>query len=295
MNRRPPQPFLGGSLNPSNLIQPARHSAPPDPSHFRDVDDHGPRQEPDFRSIRPLSNAAPGNRGNSRLMALTMPPGPSSLNIILETTETIVESPRNGGEDAEMITCTLGISDLPDLGEYYATAIVEWGIGGASFSARMDWRKGSVFSVPASSLAVRCRIEHRFISNDDGFTKKVLVSAALAYGTTPVAHANPCRYTLLVGSLLSGEQSAWLPIPAFATSFCYVSRAENIAPNQSVIFLRANNAPDNDGDMARYSVPSGGNGVHDGFFTIPEGAREISVLNGVTASARNAIVFAIGI
>ena len=141
---------------------------------------------PPAPTYRPLGGAMQNNRGNVRIARL-----PASLSENTITVPSVVETSKSSGDDAEVLSVQLAL-ELPDsftslVGSAMninleITALLEWGVGGAFFSAECDWNQGTSFSIAASFLRVSARITYGdtlFALNED---TDIVLKASLAYG-----------------------------------------------------------------------------------------------------------------
>lgn len=225
-----------------------------------------PERENAIRDQRPLYEGEPNNRG----AAIFSRVGVDAANRV----RTVVESPRNAGDNAEAILVTLGSLDVPD-GQLTTpvemVAVLDWGVGGASFSAEVDWSQGSVFSLPASFARVSARLER-----STGTPVLIEVAASLAYGPARGGFTAPARRTIAVDDLAPTVTSDAFAIPAWARSFVVLGNTTS-APN-----LRAHVS---DADPATWTVLSDFTSrantasQHAGAVDIPNGARVMKLQN----------------
>jgi hypothetical protein len=186
---------------------------------------------------RPLAGASANNRGQGRIHTL------NTLAAIPETIEpSIVETPRgDGGFDGELISVRLGI-ELPEplknavAGSPYAevpidiTCLLDFGIGGVSYKAEVDWNQGTVFGISSSFVRVSARIGAIPALFAPQPPIDIVLMASLAYGdASNTGISAEARRTLNLGnldalvpgfpritSLLAGAFSPILPIPIWA-------------------------------------------------------------------------------
>lgn len=171
---------------------------------------------------RPLFGSPPQNRGNGRIEILD-----ATLGFTPQLFE-VFETLRNK-DDAEDLIVTLGLdiskvdpSDPLDLLPFNMTAQMEWGIGGASFSADVDWYNGVTFPINASWVRIKCRVGDTFAPLGAFATARVLLQAAVGYGA-PRSYLTPTR-TVQLGQILAGATTTAQDLPKFATSFCIMSQ-----------------------------------------------------------------------
>ena len=268
---------------------------------------------PPAATYRPLSGAQQNNRGNSRQVTLhTQGGGP------IQTVPSVVETSKSAGDDAEVITIQLGMdipSQFQDLTSDYSgvlidvTAIVEWGVGNAFFSAEVDWNQGTSFAVCASF----CRVSARVAAIVDASAPNldIVLRASLAYGNaSTLNNSSPARRTVRIGNVddpLSPDQttipaggfSAAIPIPVWAMGFTLNdawagdSFATVVEPDYTIfLFNEAGGNP-----VASYSLETRSNeGLQtEGQFPVPGSARFIQVKNNLGLVVHNPkLIFNLG-
>lgn len=178
------------------------------------------RPLPTDETIRPLSGQDENNRG----FAVILPP-PDAL--IGETGVRTLLQMRSRGLDAELLNVVLGI-DLADFDNSnedvfgpiipYVRCSLDWGIGGAHFSAVCDWMQGTQLSIPANYISVGAI----YVKQQNAFSPtpfeppRFRCAAGLAYGNAGRI-ASTARYTELV-QLQSIGSTAVVQIPKYALS-----------------------------------------------------------------------------
>ena len=244
-------------------------------------------------TYRPLAGARQNNRGQSVLLSIN---GDSPS---FQTIQSVVESPRSSGEDAESILVTLGMQyeseafgglNLPDptvpQRTIEGTAILDWGVGGVAFSAEVDWQQGTIFTLPASSLNVGLRV---FTAGGVGFADtNVRFLASLSYGSSYGTVSN-ARKTTFHSSLdvAPPNNTHVFVIPKWATSFTINGQKLPGGGVESLdLFLLRNPAAGPLGALAHYRYDNITNvGRQDsGTYPIPNSARFLRVNNLSTDS-----------
>lgn len=242
---------------------------------------------PPAPTYRPLAGAKQNYRGGSKALIIGGPNGTPEQRV-----NTLVQSPKNAGDDAEMIAISLGLNYIQDLPETVgvgdtdlgvntflkATATLQWGIGGAIFEAEIDWNQGTQIALPASFMNVGLRV-----GASSGFLNpnplEVVFSAALAYGT-PISNrrASPVRRTITVATpdnaLAAGATSSYFTIPRWANSFTILSGQ---APSLRVELLQNLTA----GSQVTYTITDQSNQASqtEDQFPIPNGYRFFRLVN----------------
>lgn len=203
---RLPDAQLAGYTGPSVVDpQPVRGARPDDPAP---VPPH---------TYRPLAGAKENNRGNSVLLSLPPAIGVDTTMVL----GTIVETAKQSGDDAESIKVICGFAPQGDVNpaeEYNLAGTLEFGIGGATFSAEFDWRNGTCFSVPASFLRVKGVLTYTNLLVE----RDIVVTAALAYGEVGGGLAAPLKRSFFF-KLNPGDTSLQMAIPNFASGVTVVT------------------------------------------------------------------------
>lgn len=178
---------------------------------------------------RPLNGAAQNNRGGTVIVEL--PSSRTSTDLV-----SVVETPKNGGDDAENLIVVCGTTVLEALtglnAAFKVDGVLTFGIGGASFQAEFDWLQGVSFAVAASFVRVAARVTYATPAAD----AKLALAAALAYGPAPGGNFSPLRKTIELGTIANGATSAAQDIPAFASG-ATLTTGGTAAPNLRLRFL----------------------------------------------------------
>lgn len=247
-------------------------------------------QIPESPTRRPLSGAQENNRGGAISVELDGSYPASRI-------DSVVETPKDCGDDAELISVTLGlqlpasmnpvIGVIPSAYQSYveATAILTWGVGSAFYEAEVDWGVGTRFEIAASYVRVGLSINANTLAPSSPF--KALFSASLSYGGARNGIAAPARRTQMLvdpntgtNSILAGATSDIFVIPPFARSFTLLGN-QATGLNASVFVGKLCSGGPTPGESIRYEVSSFGNTAHqhEQQFPIPNGARFIAVTN----------------
>lgn len=225
---------------------------------------------------RPLNGAAQNNRGGTAVVELP-------ATAVAETTQSfsIVESPKNGGDDAENIIVVCGTTVLQELAGadsgFKVEGILTFGIGGASFQAEFDWLQGVSFGVAASFVRVAARVTY-LSPEAEG---KLAIAAALAYGPSPGGNFSPLRKTVELGSIAPGVVSDPQPIPAFTSGATIITEG-NYPPGVRLRFQSGSR-------VASFDMTSRANtsGQSDSQFAVPGWAETFTVENIGVATLNN--------
>lgn len=226
---------------------------------------------------RPLAGADQNHRGFGRAVTIN---GPNQDTVV----GSIVETPRNNGDDAESLLITLGLdtSGSPqDLLQWCSLDIVcnlTWGVGGASFSAEVDWMNGTTFVIPANYARIGATIPE---GDPNASPCTIVLMASMSYGTpTGGRIASPVRRTvdLLSGNILLPATSTELfQVPKFANSMTLVDSQANPSAYTIVFYKNVGLAV----EVARFTKTARTDAVslNESTFPIPNGALFYKVYN----------------
>jgi len=253
---------------------------------------------PPGATFRPLAGAQVNNRGNVQTVTLA-----TNLGGPEQTIASIVETPKTGGQDAEVIQVQLGMElppEMSDLASPYTgtflevTAIVEWGVGNAFFTAEVDWNQGTSFAIAASWIRISAKVGPvaTLLLPDIN----IVLRASLGYGNAvSVGISSPTRRTLLMvppppaaGFLGAGATSAVFPIPLWAIGFTLVD-AGGLGVGTADPDYAINLSENGGSPSVLYRLASRtnvGNQV-EGQFPIPAKSRFIFIKNQLAVSAKS--------
>jgi len=251
---------------------------------------------PPAATYRPLGGAQQNNRGNSRIVTLD-----SDAGTPVQQIPSIVQTPLRSGDDAEVLAVSLGfvlpaqandVNDNASLIPVRVTAIVEWGIGGAFFTAECDWSQGITFAVTASFLRISARVEAIPVLGVGSID--LVLTAGIAYGNASTLNvSSPCRLTVDLGSIASGATSTPIPVPPWAVG-CTVVDGGFLATGNDPDFI-INFTPTGFNQAGTvYNVKTRSNlGTQvEGQFPIPIDGRFVRVTNqGLLAASPVKIIF----
>jgi hypothetical protein len=275
-------------------------------------DEIGPPQPAE--TWRPLAGSSANNRGAARIVrleTLDSTGGPAPIPEIL--VPSIVQSQRGEGQfDGELISVRLGIS-LPEPmldatgASPYATipldivCRLEFGIGGVSYTAEVDWNLGTVFGVSASFVRVNARIAPIPALLVPVPPIDFVLQASLAYGdASNTGISAEARRTINVGNLdglipafplmttiVGGGLSAVFPIPVWTAGLTLTDAGALIggflpgvpvAPDYTIFLFDANGQV-----SVEYTVSDRTNFSQtvEGHFPVPVQSRFIRVRNNL--------------
>lgn len=236
-------------------------------------------------TIRPLQGLQPNQRGNGIVLNTLLPPfvlNPSQPQVVAEA--------RAKGDDAETINITLGLGFAggpPSLVFDFSSdvkALVEWGVGGATFSMTCDWLLGTTFPVTANFVRVSA-----ICPSNLGFGAGALpfqLGVTFGYGA---GRCDP-QLSQVLATLAAGAVSTFIPIPNFAKEFAIATTAAAGVPLE----IRQTNIGTT---FARHNYTTIGN---DGFqntrsFPVVAGARNLVVTNNSAVATTVRGIFRLGL
>jgi len=254
---------------------------------------------PEAKAKRPLEGLEANNRGNTVIF-----PSAASFNPQTGGTKTIdvLSTGRRTGEDAESIIITLGLETSPDpevvpRTGFYVVAEIEWGIGGATFIALVDWDRGKQISIAASSVTVRAIVTIIGAGFDGSFQQitapDLALSVGFAYGAISDSGAKRTMFPNgVVGTSIEAHSAGAVAdggpdydaqkIPNFARSMRVVCVVPLQTDDIEVRFFE-NNYPTTPRNRASYL----GAGPHP----IPNGANYFKIMNNNPEVAQPEIIF----
>lgn len=170
-------------------------------------------------------------------------------------------------------------------------AIVEWGTGGASSRAYVDFMNGVQINLSASWLRVRAAIKSTQRSGVIGKSGAYVLTSHVGPGFTSPGRA---QNTVYVGEADAAGETEVFAVPPFAKHVRLVGLDSSAAPPITIGTVRFWQASDG---------VAGGSNVGNFFFSgnsnasveIPNGGLYVSVLNGQGVNAEYALVFDLSI
>lgn len=226
-------------------------------------------------TYRPLAGAQQNNRGGVQIVQIDANLGQPAMAI-----PSIVETPKSGGDDGEMVTVQLGIeysSEFPEVTIDLA-AVVEWGLGGASFSAEVDWGNGTCFSLSSSYIRISARLGAVEAAGDTT-PSQITLKAALSYGTpNSLGISSSARRTVSLGAALAaGAFTGTYEVPLWAAGATLLDNSDQ-NPAYTVYFRQVPNLADK-GVVFKMTGRSNAYSNMEGQFPVPAGARYFYVRN----------------
>jgi hypothetical protein len=166
-------------------------------------------------------------------------------------------------------------------------AILQWGVGGTSHEAAVDFINGSTINVTASFLRVFGRVVAGSDIDISGTSAIYTLSAFVGPGWVP----SSAQKTIYVGLLPSLAESAVFAVPRFAKTAYVVGCDPSATPAVTVATLRFWQSPDGvaGGNNVGNFVTSGA--TQSPGFPVTAGMAYASVINGMGVSSRFSIVF----
>ena len=168
-------------------------------------------------------------------------------------------------------------------------AILEWGVGGSSVRAAVDFANGTTVNLTGVSFV---RVHATVLRNAGivGTSALYVLSAMVGPG---MARPGSARKTVYVGSVDSLAESGVFPVPHFATRAYVIGQDDGVSPNiaVSVATLRFWQSPNGTNNVGNFVVT----GNQPLPFPIPNGAAYFSVANGMSVASRMSVAFELAI
>ena len=211
-----------------------------------------------------------------------------------------------GGFDGELISVRLGL-DLPApllddaLYNTYVVDVVcllEFGVGGVSYTAEVDWNQGTVFGVSASFVRVNARVG-AVTSLSFPPPIDIVLQASLGYGDSANCGISAeARRSFNLGNdpslgnqLLAGATTAPLAIPDWAVGFTLVDSGSfpALAPVAPDYTIRLFNDLGGVNTSAVYKLVDRTNQSRqvEGQFPVPVGARFVTITNNLGTAVKS--------
>jgi hypothetical protein len=207
-----------------------------DPFYEKPLTRHGNGGRSNVAPYRPLDGAADGNRGATVIL-----PSPEAGSSVAPT---IVETPKKGGSEAEVMTVTMGM-EFNGQETGYNPALpcnvicnLEWGMGGAAFHASLDWVQGGAFSLPASYIRVGATYSAVPLGFIGALPPDVILSAGIAYGAvSDQANVRAKRLTSALPLALLPAATENINVPRWARTMSIVAGLDNAGLNDAAILV----------------------------------------------------------
>jgi len=170
-------------------------------------------------------------------------------------------------------------------------AIIEWGVGGVSFKASVDFVNGSTIALVCTFLRVHGAVTANQADSGISGTSAIYALSAFVGPGFAQSHA---RKTIYVGSLDLTEESDVFPVPPFARTALVVGQDPAALPAVTVATIRFWQAADGVAGatcVGNFFI-SGNQSIP---VPVPAGAAYASVLSGTGATSRFSIVYDLAI
>lgn len=249
-------------------------------------------------TFRPLAGASQNNRGGSVIIDPAEAVFGSDPNLSDPIVRRVVETPLTTGDDAEVIAVTMGRSIVnQQLGPFgdgnQVRARLEWGVGGASFSAEVDWGRGGVIVLPASFA--RVSVDYRLQGPPFfGLPPIEAFAASLSYGFAGRAKSNAAKFT----SKITVDPAGFVdvPVPNFATHVGIIGNTPGAATDVFLQFYGATTPTTGNSVFGGYAVSTNAAYHGEDVFVLPEFTKTIRVgNNNAVNAARLAVVFSLSL
>ena len=240
-------------------------------------DEPTPRPPPEEEG-RPMKRAWQNQRGNGVILQ----PGQSATILDL----------RGSDESPELMTVALGFdvtgdgTSNPITDDIYLQALIDWGAGGISQQARLDFQNGTNVRLVASNVRVKAVYTPGADALTDRTGPQVTAYAAIAYGA-PSFRSSPARFTqrAALGAFGSSTAVANLDVPKFANAFGLVT---DVSTFSIVVTARATKTSDQRFN-AEYLVNAPA--PLESTFLLPQGARVLTLGNQDNAPRDATVVY----
>lgn len=155
-------------------------------------------------------------------------------------------------------------------------AIIEWGVGGTSVKASVDYINGMVVNLQASWLRVHAQVADTRISDVVGTSAAYVLAAFVGPG---YARTFGARRTIFTNQINDGVESDVFPVPKFASRATVIVCDPAATPAVTVATLRFWQSADGvigGNNVGNFLVT----GNTPGPFDVPNAAQYFSVING---------------
>lgn len=164
-------------------------------------------------------------------------------------------------------------------------AVIEWGVGGHSSKAVVDFVNGATVGLTASWLRVSA-----VVTNDPGVSGTRGVYEIAAFVGPGYARGGAQR-TKYMDSVNAGAESARFPVPSFAKRAYVVGRVEGATPPVTAATLRLWQSPSGTGNVGNFVFSGADHRPCD----VPAGSAYASVVNQMGVTAKFCIVYDLAI
>lgn len=169
-------------------------------------------------------------------------------------------------------------------------AIIEWGVGGTSAVAEIDFLNGQTVSLICSFLRIRAAVVAGAVPDISGTSAVYTLSAFVGPG---FGRTNAHK-TVYVGSVAAGAESSVFAVPPFAKYATVIScdpAATPVVTKATLRFWQSPSGVAGGTNVGNFVV----NGDQPWPFPIPAAAAYASVINGTGTASRMAILYTLAI
>ena len=163
-------------------------------------------------------------------------------------------------------------------------AIIEWGTGGTSARASVDFVNGLTLNISASFVRVFAAIASSARSSVIGTSAAYVLAAFASPG---FASADQAQRTIYVGDVDETDESEVFSIPRFAKRAYLIGCDDGATPVLTVGTLRWWQSPDGTNNVGNLFVT----GNQPQAFDVPNAAQYFSVISGMSGTHLFAVVF----
>jgi hypothetical protein len=236
--------------------------------------------------MRQMTGLTPNQRGNQFLFRAADHVDPTNPLLTLGFDKQLLQLDGRV-DDTDMVAIQLGLklaSPLQSLvaGAFFNfTALLQWGVGNAIYEAEVDWKQGTVLTLPANFLSVKARVPVT-----DATVPDIVLAAGLAYGTAP-EHRSRATFTVFTPAIVHGGVAVTtVPIPPWATSFGCAPRNFQTGFVGPIVIQ-----PSAAGVANGLIEPSNtGAQIDCETFTIPNGSTELDITNQDNAKDQDLVI-----
>jgi hypothetical protein len=252
---------------------------------------------------RPLNGSPSNNRGNTIIQNPSdWVPLPLVVGEFPRAPQLIMQTQRNKSEGSEDICVTLGTAYVNEEAPFLNTsvgvnvlrhtALLEWGLGNASFQVEIDWDRGKTVTLCANYVQVVAKTTAVISLAAAGALPPIeALSAGVGYGRgggsrqglklTSIALNGTVGPNLGTPRINASESTKWVDIPLFATHFgLAIGAVDQVLPiTDALIQVSSNDAGFARDEVNYFYQTNQSTGNQGPLFPIPNPLKRINVIN----------------